>query len=201
MIEKKYDVSFEIAGPAAIFSRPDTGSSPISYPAPTHSALKSMVEVLAYSTEAYFAPLMVEICSPIVYHNYTTNYGGPLKKSGTPNFQLHATVLENVCYKIYGYIGSYNPPTHRSNPQHKLQEVFMRRLQAGQFHSTPFLGWKEFTPSYFGPLRDSTSVETSINLTIPSMLFSMYDRPTNGRILPLFRQEVKIIQGVIYYAE
>ena len=42
MIEKAYPVSFEVEGPAAMFTRPDTGSSPVSYPAPTKSALKSM---------------------------------------------------------------------------------------------------------------------------------------------------------------
>ncbi len=32
---KPYEVQFEIEGPAAMFARPDTGSTPISYPVPT----------------------------------------------------------------------------------------------------------------------------------------------------------------------
>ena len=28
---EKYEVAFEVAGPAAMFARPDTGSTPISY--------------------------------------------------------------------------------------------------------------------------------------------------------------------------
>ncbi len=201
MIEKVYSVAFEIAGPAAMFTRPDTGSAPVSYPAPTISALKSMFEAVTMSKQAYFEPQRVEICLPVVYHKYTTNYGGPLRKSGTVNFQLFATVLENVCYKVYGTIRAYAPPSSVANPQHQLQEVFMRRLHSGQLFFTPYLGWKEFTPSYFGPLRESTVVDESVNLLIPSMLATMYTRPTDGRVAPRFLQNVQIDKGVLVYAQ
>lgn len=201
MIEKVYPVSFEIEGPAAMFTRPDTGSSPVSYPAPTKSALKSIFECVALSKDAYFEPQRIEICSPVIFHKYSTNYGGPLRKSGTVNFQLFATVLENVCYKVYGVILAYSPPRRGLNPQHQLQEVFMRRLSTGQFHTTPFLGWKEFVPTYFGPVRDTTTVDKSINITIPSMLNTMYTRPTEGTVSPQFEQDVKIEGGVMFYAE
>ncbi len=201
MIVKTYAVSYEIAGPAAMFARPDTGSSPVSYPAPTKSALKSIFECVAMSKEAYFEPQYVEICMPVVFRKYATNYGGPLRKSGTVNFQLFATILENVCYKVHGVVLAYHPPSSESNPQHKLQEVFMRRLQDGQFFATPFLGWKEFTPTYFGPLRESTKADPSINMVIPSMLATMYSRPTDGKIAPKFVQNVRIEKGVISYAQ
>lgn len=149
VIEKMYQVEFEVSGPAAMFTRPDTGSSPVSYPAPTKSALKSMAECLVMSKEAYFEPQCIEICAPIIFRKYSTNYGGPLRKSGTGNFQMFATILENVCYKVYGVIRAYTLPKHLNNQQHRMQEVFLRRLNAGQFHTTPFLGWKELIPDYF----------------------------------------------------
>lgn len=201
MIEKVYPVSFEVEGPAAMFTRPDTGSSPVSYPAPTKSALKSIFECVALSKNAYFEPQRVEICSPVFFHKYSTNYGGPLRKSGTVNFQLFATVLENVCYKVYGVILAYFPPQSGQNSQHQLQKVFMRRLSTGQFHTTPFLGWKEFVPTYFGPIRDTTTADKSINISIPSMLSTMYTRPTEGKVSPQFEQDVKIKGGVMFYAE
>ncbi len=201
MIEKVYQVAFEIAGPAAMFTRPDTGSSPVSYPAPTKSALKSMFECVVMSKHAYFEPHRVEICNPIVFHKYTTNYGGPLRKSGTNNFQLFSTVLENVCYKVFGVTFSSFRPQIKNNPQHQLQEVFMRRLVSGQFYSTPFLGWKEFVPTYFGPIRTETAADQTITLTIPSMLNTMYDKPIDGTVAPQFMQNVKIERGVLLYAE
>lgn len=201
MVEKVYPVSFEIAGPSAMFTRPDTGSSPVSYAAPTKSALKSMFECVALSKEAYFEPLRVEICTPVIFHKYSTNYAGPLRKSGTVNFRIFATVLENVCYKVYGTIKAYKLPQNSHNPQHRLQEVFLRRLSSGQFYTTVFLGWKEFTPSYFGPLRENTKADQSINLVIPSMLNTMYNRPTDGRVSPAFLQNAEIREGVLFYAE
>jgi CRISPR-associated protein Cas5d len=200
-VDKQYLASFEIAGPAAMFTRPDTGSSPISYPAPTKSALKGMFECIVLSRQAYFEPLRVEICTPVVFSKYTTNYRGPLRKSGTENFQLFASILENVCYKVYGEIRTANTPKLGENSRHKTQEIFVRRLTAGQFYSTPFLGWKEFTPSYFGPVRDTTQVEQSINMLIPSMLETMYTEPTNGSVFPRYAQNLKIEGGVLNYAE
>src|SRR5438034_9808927 len=106
MQEHPYSVSFEIAGPAAMFARPDTGSTPISYPVPTYSAAKGMFEAVARTRGAYIRPTRAEICSPVRYARYVTNYGGPLRKpdqiAGNNNYQLAATVLVDVCYRIYG---------------------------------------------------------------------------------------------------
>ena len=41
---KPYEVSLEISGPTAMWTRPDTGSSPVSYIAPTFSAAKGVFE-------------------------------------------------------------------------------------------------------------------------------------------------------------
>jgi len=196
---KNYFVEFEVQGPAAMFARPDTGSAPVSYPAPTFSAVKGMFEAVARIKSAYIKPIKVEICSPIIYHRYFNNYRGPLKKSGTSNFQLAATVLVDVCYKVYGVVEEIDKAPYGNNHLHALQDVFMRRLKQGSFHYTPFLGWKEFVPTYFGPLRDTTVVDKSINLQIPSMLYCMFDKPENGVIKPIFRQNVKIIQGALFY--
>ena len=39
-----YEVSFEITGPTAMWTRPDTGDAPVSYPAPTLAAVKGIFE-------------------------------------------------------------------------------------------------------------------------------------------------------------
>ena len=201
MVRKRYPVSFEIAGRAAIFTRPDTGSSFGTYPVPTKSALKSMTECVVMSKRSYFVPEKIEICSPIVYHRYTTNSHTPLRKAGTENFQLFATVLENVCYKVYGTMRAYELPRYKDNPAHEMQEVFLRRLEAGQLYTTPFLGWKEFTAQYFGPLREETHADETINMVIPSMLSEMYTRPTDGLVFPVYAHNLRIEKGVMHYAE
>lgn len=46
-MRKSYTVQMEVAGPAAMFARPDTGATPTSYPVPTWSAAKGMFEAVA----------------------------------------------------------------------------------------------------------------------------------------------------------
>lgn len=204
---KSYEVKFEIAGYAAMFTRPDTGATPISYPAPTYSAAKGMFESIARVKSAYIEPTKVEICSPIQYHQYTTNYRGALRKSNQlskgSSYQLFATILINVCYRIYGRIRELKQPNAKevttTNHLHLLQEKFDRRLRNGRWHHIPCLGWNEFTPNYVGLFREETKVEGSIEQVIPSMLFSVFE--ASGKYMPVYKQNVWIKKGELKYVE
>ena len=57
---RAYPVCFEVAGPAAIFTRPDSGAAFVSYPAPTYSALKGVFECVARWESAYIRPVAVD---------------------------------------------------------------------------------------------------------------------------------------------
>ena len=61
---QRYPESLEVAGPLAIFTRPDTGGTPTSYPAPTWSAVKGIFESIAFLADgaAWICPTKVEIC-------------------------------------------------------------------------------------------------------------------------------------------
>lgn len=208
-MDKEYTVCFEIAGPAAMFTRPDTGAAQVSYPVPTYSAAKGMFEAVARLKSVYIRPTMVEICAPIKYHKYVTNYGGPLRKtnqmSAGSSYQLMATILIDVCYRIYGIAEPFSE-AHKNNKGvtinhlHALKGIFDRRLEKGQFFYMPCLGWKEFAPSYMGPLRPESKVETTINLVIPSILYTVFDQPEFGKPKPVFRQDQIIVNGVMEYA-
>ena len=150
-------------------------------------------------------PIKVEICAPLRFLRYTTNYGGPLRKgnqiaSGS-SYQLIATILINVCYRIYGIVKELHAPPDgvKTNHLHHLQEMFQWRLKRGKCYQMPCLGWQEFTPSYFGEFREKNSVDESISISIPSMLFSVFDH--NGEYRPIFRQNVEIAKGRLEYAE
>src|ERR1700756_3489947 len=103
-VHQKYTVKLEIAGPLAMFTRPDTGGTPTSYPVPTWSACKGIFEAIAFFSHgnAWINPTRVEVCrhrdSPggdVKLQRYTTNYGGPLRKSNVirsgSGHQLFAT--------------------------------------------------------------------------------------------------------------
>ena len=188
-----------------MFTRPDSGATPISYPVPTFSAAKGMFEAVAKYNSAYIRPVKVEICKPIRFEKYVTNYGGPLRKSGQIKkkaaYQLPATILVDVCYRLYGVVEEVANAPNGNNHLHALQEIFNRRLTRGQTYFIPVLGWKEFVPSYFGPFREEkTFVQKEINQIIPSLLHSVFDRPVNGKYKPEYRQNVEIREGGLKYA-
>ncbi|MBI5875560.1 MAG: CRISPR-associated protein Cas5 [Deltaproteobacteria bacterium] len=204
-MEKTYEVSFEIAGSAAMFTRPDSGAAQVSYPAPTFSAAKGMFEAIARWKSACIRPIKVEICKPIKYHKYTTNYGGPLRKSNQmaqgSSYQIPATILIDVCYRMYGIVEEIAQSPHDNNHLHALQDFFNRRLNKGRLYYTPCLGWKEFVPSYVGEFREGTKKQADINIVIPSMLHSVFDKISDGQVAPSFAVDAVIKEGELIYAK
>lgn len=200
MTPKTYSVSFEVEGPFAMFARPDTGSTPVSYAVPTFSALKGLFESIAFSHAATFHPRLVRVCRPIRYHRYVTNYGGPLRSDMSNNYQLAATVLADVCYQIEGEVRPLGAASSGGNPAHALQEIFERRLKRGQRRYAPCLGWREFIPTYLGPLRTGTS-EENLNFTLDSLLLAVFDAPFRGNVQPRFAQNVVVENGRYTFPE
>lgn len=216
----EFAVQLEVAGPLAMFARPDTGGTPTSYPVPTWSAAKGVLESIAFLSggEAWINPVRVEVCrllgepgGSVRYQAYTTNYGGPLRKSslfakgtapGGSSMQVFATVLRDVCYRLHGEIrGARGSGRGGTNAHHYLYDLFHRRLKQGRCYRTPCLGWSEFTCSYWGPFRNSvTEVDDALSLEVASMLLAVWDRPSGGRrYSPVYRQSVCINSGVLKY--
>jgi len=213
----RFQVVIEVAGPLAMFTRPDTGGTPTSYPLPTWSAAKGIFESIALLSDgaAWICPTRVEVCrrvgSPggrVYYQRYTTNYGGPLRKAGLfskgvvaggSSMQLFATVVAQVCYRLHGtVIGA--KWLEGNDPRHYLHALFDRRLRRGQCFRTPCLGWSEFACSYWGPPRSGlTEVDTDLSVEIPSMLLAIWSNPASGVYEPLFRQDVRIMTGTLDY--
>ena len=79
---KRYPIACEISGPTAMWIRPDTGDAPVSYPAPSFAAVKGIFESIVWLKSAEVVPMRVEICAPLVFHTYSTNYGGPFRIFG-----------------------------------------------------------------------------------------------------------------------
>ena len=206
-----YPVRLEVSGPIAMWARPDTGGAPTSYPAPTWSAAKGVLESIAFlsSGDAWLHPLRVELCrrrgqsgGQVRYQRYTTNYGGPLRKdvkSGA-SMQVFATVIAGACYRIHAEVRG-GPRQSGRNPRHHLQDLFQRRVSNGQCFRTPALGWHEFTCDYWGDFREDHEVDDKLDLEIPSMLSAMWDRPHAGAYVSRFRRDVRIERGVLTYAE
>ena len=120
-----------------------------------------------------------------------------IMKTGS-SYQLLATVLINVCYRLYAAVRADQPRNERltdsarvyaaTNGAHAYQAMFERRLRRGQCHSVPCLGWKEFVPDYVGGFRENTQVCEDIDLTIASMLWQVFPAGKFSDWQPTFRQ-------------
>ena len=214
-MDKRYEISLEIAGNTAIWTRPDSGDCPCTYPAPTYSAVRGIFESILWGPAVLVIPTRVELCAPVRYHSYATNYGGPLRsgasiKSGS-NYQLFATVLTDVCYRLYAEAAP-NPDKQKlpdcaltwdrktTSPGHAYQEIFNRRLGRGQSYATLALGWSEFTPSYFGPFRADTKIcEEMPDIQIPSMLRGVFQDGFASAYHAVYDTGLCIHKGVLVY--
>ena len=210
---KYYPIKMEIAGTTAMWTRPDTGDCPVSYPAPTYSAVRNIFQSILWGQAVKIIPRQVDICAPLQFHTYNTNYGGPLRKSGViktgGGYQLLATVLVDVRYRLFADVVEVPPSASESertkawrmrtkSPGHAYQEIFERRLAAGKCFHTPFLGWKEFTASYFGPIRSDAKPE-DVTTVLPSMFHEAEFSPGGKVARFLFRQNVKIEHGTLKF--
>lgn len=217
---KPYDIKLEIAGPTAMWTRVDSGDAPMSYEAPTFQAAKQIFESILWFRSAEVIPWRCEICSPVVKHRYYTNYNGPLRKYADNPIgaetagahQLIATVLVNVRYKLHAFAISDRAPKQQLSERakkwqdvsicggHAYQERFEFRLKHGQWHHTPFLGWKEFTPSELCPIRDDTARDESVDgISLPSLLHRTFTRGQFTRYKPQVRTHVMIEKGRLDY--
>lgn len=211
-----YPIQLEIAGNTAMWTRPDTGDCPVSYPVPTFSAVKGIFESILWGPAVQIVPIKVEICMPLQYHNYQTNYGGPLRKSrlvqSGDGFQLLATVLIDVCYRLYAEIipvarqlknripeSAKKWDAKTTSPGHAYQEIFNRRLNRGQCFFVPFLGWKEFGSSYWGFFRANTVVQKNTSIVIPSMVREAFSQGYASDVAFSFNQNVVIKNGTLIF--
>lgn len=92
--------------------------------------------------------------------------------------------------------GEHNCARHGKDWRPCFKELFDERLECGQTFYTPCLGWKEFIPSYFGPLRTVTERDTNVEHVIPSFLRSMWE---HHQLKPEYVQNWQIVKGVMSY--
>ena len=217
MVHHRYPVCMEIAGDTAMWTSPESGDSPNSAPVPHLSAVRAMFESVLWGPDILIIPTKVEICKPIQYHSYVTNYYGPLRssksmKNGAP-YQLYATVLIDVCYRLYADV-IQNPAKEKlpvsalkwdaktTSPGHAYQEIFNRRIKKGQSYASLCLGWKEFTPSYFGPFRQKTEVCADMpDIILPSLLREVFSEGYDSHYHVVYDTNLVIHQGTLIFPE
>lgn len=217
MTHISYPIAMEVTGDTALWTRPDSGDCPCTYPAPTFSAVRGLFQSILWLPGVLIVPRKVELCAPIVYHSYACNYGGPLRKQDAitkgNNYQLFATVLLDARYRLYADVMPCRDKSslpenalawdrRTTSPGHAYQEIFNRRLKRGQSYSVPSFGVRDFPVSYFGPFREDTHVCTDLpDILIPSMLRETFSGAYGSVYHPVYDTNLCIHQGVLVYPE
>jgi CRISPR-associated Cas5-like protein len=93
-------VKLEIEADFGCFTDPLSGASFRTYPYPTFSALKQIAYAIADVHNACAKPVLLRICSPLKFANYTFTYAGAYRRQSKAAFIGHSTVLVNPRYQV-----------------------------------------------------------------------------------------------------
>ena len=160
------DLAFEVSGPFACWTRPDLKTERVSYPVPTPSGARGVVEAVFWKPEVSVLVRRIEVLNPVrwarITRNEVTNIVTDdwLTKARTdPRHRFDAAVerdqrstllLSKVRYRIHF---QYVVRPHGTEPAAKYRDQFRRRVERGACYSQPFLGTREFSAA-FGPATD-----------------------------------------------
>jgi len=160
------DLVFEVSGPFACWTRPDLKVERVSYPVPTPSGARGVVEAVFWKPEVSVVIRRIEVLSPVCWTRITRNEvtniitddwlarartdpGHRFDAAGERD-QRSTLLLRGVRYRIHF---QYVMRPHASEPVAKYRDQFRRRVERGACYQQPFLGTREFSAA-FGPATD-----------------------------------------------
>jgi CRISPR-associated protein Cas5d len=198
-------------GPWACFTRPEMKVERVTYPAPTASAARGVLEAIFWKPEFTWDVREIWVLKPIHYASFLRNEvksraseavarrwaadGGGFD-STDDRAQRNTLALRDVAYLIRAQVVLKPGCTA---DMAKYRDQFRRRVAKGQCFAQPYLGCREFTAS-FGPPVGNERPEP-INEDLGMMLWDLdYAPDASGRGVPRFIP-VRIVNGVIRFLE
>lgn len=194
---KSYNIEFEIAGNFARFTDPFQFPNMNSYKIPTWSSAKGIIESVLYSKHVEVNPKKCYILNPIKFQDYVFGY----ETKGKNNL-IFGKILYNVKYifeaeilnKVSQEINEKKFKT--TNPCHAYKERFERMIRNGQSFREVFLGNKNFSPFYFGPVvSEKKGIDFSFEM---ESFFKTLDYKTK-ELKPQFYNKINVKNGVFEY--
>lgn len=187
----------KVWGELACFTRPEMKVERVTYPAPTPSAARGMLEAVFWKPECAWRVEEVWVLKPIRYFSILRNEvnsraseraAASWAKSGggyiasADRSQRHTLALREVAYVIRAQIEV--KPGVPDDPA-KFRDQFRRRVQAGRCFATPYLGCREFSAAFGPPDGNELPIDHSEELG-PMLLDVDYASADVGRFAPRF---------------
>jgi CRISPR-associated protein Cas5d len=196
-------VRIKVSGEFACFSRPEAKVERASYPLPTPSAARNILDAICWKPEMRWIVISITLLKPIKYASIRRNEvqsklspvsvkrwmadpslfqpliaGVGAATDGTPR---NALLLRDVAYIIEAYPLVYD--TSGDNSPQKYASMLLRRAEKGQCYQRPSLGCREFAAK-FEPAGESDRPESPVTEELGRMLYDIVFRPEGNR--PIF---------------
>ncbi len=193
-------------GDLACFTRPEMKVERVTYPVPTPSAARGILEAIFWKPEFTWRVQEIRVLNPINYQSVFRNEvkskaskrsaSGWEKQGGgyiaaKDRTQRHTLALRDVDYIIRGRI-ELSP--HVDAHPAKYVAQFQRRVRKGQCFHRPYLGNREFAASFAEPTGDECPITRS--MSIGRMLYDL-DYESDGRGTPYFFS-AQLEKGVLH---
>lgn len=200
-------VSVKVWGDLACFTRPEMKVERVTYPVPTPSAARGILEAIFWKPEFSWRVQEIWVLRPIRYISILRNEVNSrisftaaqrwVETAGAyfadeDRAQRHTVALRDVAYII---VADVHPRSGDPGDQAKYRDQFRRRVQRGQCFHRPYLGTREFAAD-FGP-PDGSEVPIDHTEALGTMLFDLvYESNGSGRAIPRFF-EAQLVRGVV----
>jgi len=165
-------VKVRVWGDYACFTRPEFKVERVTYPVMTPSAARGLLEAIFWKPEFRYEIRRIGVLKlgkqMVILRNELADRQGSRPFFVENKRQQRSTLLlKDVDYIIEAEL-RLRP--HASDPVRKYVEQFMRRVERGQYHHTPYLGTREFA-AHFAPLDGESP--PPLDLHIGTMLFDV----------------------------
>jgi CRISPR-associated protein Cas5d len=200
-------LAVKVWGDFACYTRPEMKVERVTYPVPTPSAARGILEAICWKPAFTWRVEEIWVLNPIRYVAFVRNEvnsraseraaatwqrrGGGYDASAD-RAQRHTLALRDVAFVIRAQIEV--KPGVDEDPA-KYRDQFRRRVQAGRCFAQPYLGCREFA-AFFGP-PDGTEVPIERSEDLGPMLLDLdYAPDGSGRGTPRFFQ-ARLVRGVL----
>lgn len=198
--------------PYACFTRPEMKVERVSYPVPTPSAARGVLEAIFWKPEFRWRVEEIWVLEPIRYFSILRNEvntraseraASAWQKNGggfdatSDRAQRHTLALRDVAYVIRAQVELRADVL--AADQAKYRDQFRRRVESGRCFATPYLGCREFSAFFAASDGSEKPIERTEDLG--TMLLDLhYDADGSGRGVPRFFQ-ARLENGVLRVPE
>ncbi len=180
----------KVWSPMACYTRPESKVERVSYPVPTPSAARGVLEAIFWKPEFSWRVREIVVLRPIRFLSILRNEveakagsgAGIVATESKMRVQRHTLALSDVAYIIRADIVLHS---HADADAAKYRDQFRRHVEKGRCFQRPYLGCREFAAD-FAPL-DGTETAIPDSRDLGLMLFDLVWRQDGSKAVSFQR--------------